>query len=507
MEAIAQTSYGKVRGTTRDGVTAFLGIPYAAPPFGADRFRAPRPPEPWGGVRDAAEYGPTAPKPGYPPPFDKLLPDPAIPGEDCLNLNVWTPFFAGGTGGSSPLNDQTPDPGGPGLPVMVWIHGGAFRNGSGAVPLYSGRNFARDGAVCVTINYRLGVEGFANLPGAPLNRGLLDQIAALEWVRDNIAGFGGDPDRVTVFGESAGAMSVATLLSLDLGLFRRAVAQSGAGTIAQDPSDALLVTREMAARLGVEPTAEAFAALDPAAILPVQAAVAAEVAALPDPGRWGRTTAAGGMSLTPILDGELLTRRPEDAIADGAGRDVDLLIGYTSEEFRFFLMPTGLARDLTDELVGAVTTGMGVPPELPASYRAHHPDQTPGELMATIITDHLFRVPAHRAAAGHAASGGTGGTWMYEFAWRSPEHDLGACHALELGFVFDTLGEGTEGLAGPKPPQALADRMHRAWTDFAAHGDPGWRRFDPSVRAVQVFDDPADEVVEDPHAEDRRLWG
>ncbi|TDC63785.1 carboxylesterase/lipase family protein [Actinomadura sp. GC306] len=473
MEAIVQTSYGKVRGIARDGVAAFLGIPYAAPPFGPNRFQAPRPPEPWDDVRDAVEYGPTAPKPGYPKPYDTLLPDPQIPGEDCLNLNVWTP-----------------DPGGSGLPVMVWIHGGAFRNGSGAVPVYSGHTFARDGVVCVTVNYRLGVEGFANLPGAPLNRGLLDQIAALEWVRDNIAGFGGDPGRVTVFGESAGAMSVTTLLSLDLGLFRRAIAQSGAGSIAQDPADAMLVTKEMAARLGVEPTAEAFAALDPAAIIPVQSAVAAEVSALPDPGRWGATTAAGGMSLTPVLDGELLARRPEDAIAAGAGRDVDLLIGYTSEEFRLFLMPTGLAGGLTGELVGAVATAMGVPPELPAAYRDRHPDQTPGELLATIITDHLFRVPAHRAAAGHAASGGTGGTWMYEFAWRSPMHDLGACHALELGFVFDNL----------------ADRMHRAWTDFAAHGDPGWRRFDPSARAVNVFDGPADEVVEDPRGGDRRLW-
>ncbi|XRQ04411.1 carboxylesterase/lipase family protein [Actinomadura welshii] len=489
MEAIVQTSYGKVRGTERDGVTAFLGIPYAAPPFGPDRFRAPRPPEPWDDVRDATDYGATAPKPGYPKPFDGMLPDPEIPGEDCLNLNVWTP-----------------DPGGSGLPVMVWIHGGAFRNGSGAVAIYNGHNFARDGVVCVTINYRLGVEGFANLPGAPLNRGLLDQIAALEWVRDNIAGFGGDPGRVTIFGESAGGMSVTTLLSLDLGLFHRAIAQSGAGSIAQDPDDAMLVTKEMAARLGVEPTAEAFAALDPAAILPVQSAVAAEVAALPDPGRWGATTAAGAMSLTPILDGELIARRPEDAIAGGAGRDVDLLIGYTSEEFRFFLMPTGLAAGLTDELVGAATVGMGVPPALPAAYRERHPDQTAGELMATIITDHLFRVPAHRAAAGHAGSGGTGATWMYEFAWRSPIHDLGACHALELGFVFDNLAKGSEGLAGPNPPQALADRMHRAWVDFAAHGDPGWRRFDPSARAVRVFDGPADEVVDDPRGGDRRLW-
>ncbi|MFD0541057.1 carboxylesterase/lipase family protein [Actinomadura luteofluorescens] len=490
MVAVVQTSYGKVRGLAQDGVTAFLGIPYAAPPFGANRFQAPRPPEPWGGVRDAVEYGPTAPKPGYPKVFAALLPDPEIPGDDCLNLNVWTP--------------RLPDGAGPGLPVMVWIHGGAFRNGSGAVPIYSGRNFARDGVVCVTINYRLGVEGFAHLPGALPNRGLLDQIAALEWVRDNIAAFGGDPARVTVFGESAGAMSVTTLLSLDLGLFHRAVAQSGAGSIAQDPADALLVTKEMAARLGVEPTAEAFAALDPAAVIPVQNAVAAEVAALPDPGRWGATTAAGGMALTPVLDGELIRRRPEDAIA--ARRRTGRGPAHRLHHRGVPALPDAHRdrRRLNDELVGAVAAGMGVPPGLPAAYRAHHPDMASGELLAAIITDSLFRVPAHRAAAGHADSGGR--TWMYEFAWRSPNHDLGACHALELGFVFDNLTAETEGLAGPNPPQALADRMHRAWTRFAVDGDPGWEPFTPPSRAVMVFDAPADEIVRDPNSRDRKLW-
>ncbi|TDB86192.1 carboxylesterase/lipase family protein [Actinomadura sp. KC216] len=482
---VVQTAYGKVRGTARDGVTAFLGIPYAAPPFGPNRFRAPRPPEPWDGIRDAVEHGPTAPKPGYVHPYTLLLDDPVVPGDGCLNLNVWTP-------------------GGSGLPVMVWIHGGAFRNGSGALPVYDGRNFARDGVVCVTINYRLGVEGFAGLPGAPANRGLLDQIAALEWVQANIAAFGGDPGRVTVFGESAGAMSVTTLLSLDLGLFGRAIAQSGAGAVAQDPDDALLVTREMAARLGVEPTAEGFAALDPAAIIPVQSEVATEVAALPDPARWGATTAACAMSLTPILDGELLRRRPEDAIAGGAGRDVDLLIGCTSEEFRFFLMPSGLAAQVTEELIGLVAAGMGLPPGVPAAYRDRRPELAPGELMAAILTDGMFRVPADRAAAGHAASGGR--TWMYEFAWRSPTFDVGACHALELGFVFDNLTGAPGSLAGSNPPQELADRMHRAWVDFAVRGDPGWARYEPSTRAVQVFDGPGDRVVLDPLGDDRKLW-
>ncbi|MEU5882002.1 carboxylesterase family protein [Spirillospora sp. NPDC047279] len=483
METVVQTSYGKVRGTVEDGIAAFLGIPYAAPPFGANRFRPPVPPEPWDGVRDATAYGSTAPKPGYPRPYDTLLPDPDVPGDDCLNLNVWTPD----TGAR--------------LPVMVWIHGGAFRNGSGSVDVYNGRNFARDGVVCVTINYRLGVEGFANLPGAPLNRGLRDQIAALEWVRDNIAAFGGDPGRVTAFGESAGAMSVTTLLSLDLGLFHRAIAQSGAGSIAQAPEDALLVTKEMASRLGVEPTAEGFAALDPAAIIPVQAAVAAEVSALPDPGRWGRTTAASAMSLTPVLDGDLYTRRAEDAIADGAGRDVDLLLGYTAEEFRLFLMPNGLAAALTPDLVSIVATGFGIDAAITSAYRDAHPDLSAGEVLALLITDSFFRLPANRIAETHPS------TWMYEFAWCSPNLELGACHALELGFVFDNLrSPDVLGMAGENPPQALADAMHKAWVDFAVHGDPGWPRFDTASRPVKVFDGTTNDVAHDPRGDDRKAW-
>jgi para-nitrobenzyl esterase len=501
METVVQTRYGKVRGAGRDGVAAFLGVPYAAPPFGPDRFGLPRPPEPWDGVRDALEFGPTAPKPGYPKPYDMLLPDPVIPGEDCLNLNIWTPL-PGGAGGSSPLNDKTPLPGGEGLPVMVWIHGGAFRNGSGAVSVYNGATFARDGVVCVSVNYRLGVEGFAYLPGAPANRGLRDQIAALEWVRDNIAAFGGDPGRVTVFGESAGAMSVCTLLSLDLGLFHRAIAQSGAGAIAQTADDALLVTKEIAARLGVEPTAEGFAALDPAEILPAQAAVSAEVTTLPDPARWGASTVASGMALVPVLDGDLYPRRAEDAVAAGAGADVDLLIGYTAEEFRLFLMPTGVAAALTHEVVGAVAAGMGASPPVVAAYREGHPELSAGELLAALITDNVFRVPANRLAEKH---GGT--SWMYEFAWRSPNHDLGACHALELAFVFDNLGiEGTGEMSGPNPPQELADAMHRAWVDFAVHGDPGWDRFDAGTRHVKVFDAVKNPVVQDPRSADRTAW-
>ncbi len=235
MPSTVSTSYGTLRGQVRDGVTSFLGIPYAASPTGSLRFRAPVPPEPWSGVREAVAYGATPPKPDYPPPFDTLFAEPNIAGDDWLNLNVWTP-----------------DPGASGLPVMVWIHGGAFANGNSAIPLYDGHAFARDGLVLVSINYRLGVDGFALLPDSPANRGLLDQIAALEWVRSNISAFGGDPANVTIFGESAGGMSVTTLLAMPgaAGLFSKAIAQSGAAQAAAAPADAALVTTELGKALG-----------------------------------------------------------------------------------------------------------------------------------------------------------------------------------------------------------------------------------------------------------------
>ncbi|MFF7638234.1 carboxylesterase/lipase family protein [Kitasatospora sp. NPDC008050] len=491
MQAIVRTAHGQVRGRARDGVAVFLGMPYAAAPFGANRFAAPQPVRPWDGVRDAFAFGATPPKPPYPKPIDELLPDPRVAGEECLNLNVWTP-----------------DPGGPGLPVMVWIHGGAFIAGAASEPVYDGAAFARDGVVLVTVEYRLGVEGFAQLPGAPGNRGLLDQIAALRWVQENIASFGGDPGNVTLFGQSAGGSSVATLLALDLartdGLFHRAIAQSGAATLVHSAEDARLVTRELAARLGIEATRDAFAAVDPQRVIHAQEAAAAEAGLPPDPARWGRTTAATGTLITPVIDGELITRHPLDSLAAGAGADVDLLTGCTSEEMRLFLVPTGMAAKATETLAAHLLTGFGIDPALLTAYRDADPRLTLGDALCAVVTDGFYRLPVIRQAEQHAATSRRP-THLYEFAWRSPVADVGACHALELPFVFDTLGTGFP-LAGPNLPQPLADTMHRAWVDFATHGDPGWPPFDPATRLVKVFDGADNRIATDPHGVTRRLW-
>jgi para-nitrobenzyl esterase len=487
------TTSGTVRGSTHDGVHAFLGIPYAAPPFGPRRFAAPAPPERWDGVRDATAYGPTAPKPPYAPPYDVLLPEPQIPGEDCLNLNVWTP-----------------DPGASGLPVFVWVHGGAFVNGSGAVPTYSGVPFARDGVVCVTINYRLGVDGFLHFADdGPANRGLLDQVAALRWVQENIAAFGGDPARVTVGGESAGGMSVACLLAMPAaeGLFARAVLQSGAGHHALTPGTATRIGGYLAERLARAPERSALAGVPLPELIAAQQGLATEVALLPDPGRFGEV-AANLMAFEPVIDGEVLPDLPIRRIAAGASGDVDVLVGANSEEQRLFLVPNGVVDMVSDELLRMAVAGYGLPVDRALEvYGGARPGATPGELLADVATDWFFRLPAIRLAEA-AAAGGGGGTWMYEFSWRSPQFGgrLGACHALELGFTFDTLATEAHGaLMGPAAPQQLADAMHAAWVRFVTDGDPGWARYDAGSRQVQEFGEQVRPVA-DPRGEQRALW-
>ncbi|HUA29927.1 MAG TPA: carboxylesterase/lipase family protein [Streptosporangiaceae bacterium] len=483
------TRSGAVRGQVRDGVASFLGIPYAASPTGPLRFRAPAPPENWDGVREAAALGATPPKPDYASPFDELLPEPNIPGDDWLNLNVWTP-----------------DPGAASLPVMVWIHGGGFSNGNSALPIYDGHPFARDGVVLVTINYRLGVDGFALLPGAPANRGLLDQIAALEWVRDNIAAFGGDPGNVTVFGESAGAMSVTTLLAMPgaQGLFARAITQSGSVQSVADPADAALVTKELGLALGREPDAASLAVVGLPELIKAQAEVRDALASQPDPARFGATIVASALPFIPVVDGDLLPARPLDAIAAGAGSDVTLLTGTNTEEFRLFLVPTGLAGLLDEPGLAGVLTILGVGQPAADLYRANRPAAAPGDVLCAVLTDRYFRIPALSVA--RARRGAAAPTYLYEFAWPSPVGGLGACHSLEIPFVFDNLlAEGAEPAIGPEPPAALAERMHAAWISFARDGNPGWPAFDDSY-PVMVFNTTGGGLHKDPRGDERTIW-
>ncbi|WP_405486154.1 carboxylesterase/lipase family protein [Streptomyces sp. NBC_00096] len=442
-----RTEYGVVEGRTGPGGTAvFRGVPYAAPPVGARRFAAPGPPGAWDGVRDAGAYGPTAPKVPYPEAFAALLPDPEIPGDDCLNLNVWTP---------------RPRPGAR-LPVMVWIHGGALTRGSSAVPVYDGSAFARDGVVLVSVNYRLGVLGYGLFPDAPANRGLLDQIAALTWVRENIAAFGGDPGRVTVFGESAGAISTGALLAAPraAGLFHRAVLQSGAPeALPRDRVRAMV--RRMASLLKVPATAEAFTGVALPDLLAAQATVLRRSSPL-----------VGGPACGLVTDPDTL---PQDPLEAAAATDVPLLLGWTAEEHRLWLAPTGAVR-LLDRLgplsvaLGRIRSGKDR--AAVRALRAERPGAGPADLLGHLLTDRLLRDPLRALAT---AAGRTEPAFVYEFAWPSGVAGLGSCHALELGFVFDTLDvPEASWLAGPGAPQELAAEMHTAWVRFAVEGDPGW---------------------------------
>jgi para-nitrobenzyl esterase len=471
------TEHGPVRGMATAGVLAFLGIPYAAPPVGELRFCPPAPPRARAEPRDCTAHGPTAPQPRAEGPVSELLPHVYLAGDDYLNLNVWTADVQGSR------------------PVMVFIHGGAFTSGSNSIPTYDGARFARDGVVLVTINYRLGADGFLWFGEGTPNLGLLDQIAALEWVPDNISAFGGDPDNVTVFGESAGAMSVCTLLAMPAasGLFRRAIAQSGAASCVLSAPTAGRLGRSLCELLGVEASREAVAAVPLADLLSAQVQLALDVAGEADPLRWGEDAARNIMPFEPVVDGRVLPLAPEAAVAAGASANVDLLIGTNADEGNLFFVPTGTTVQADEAVLARVAQARCYPPSVVSAYRAARPAATPGELVSALMTGEFYRAPALELALAHP------GTYVYEFAWKSPAFDgrMGACHALELPFVFDTLDDpGYAAVLGENPPQSVADAVHRAWIAFATTGDPGWPRYDALNGTAMRFDTVSAQVTD-----------
>ncbi len=491
MDTVIATNLGKLRGYASNGVIAFKGVRYAAPPFGANRQRPPQLVERWDGVRDAFTFGPKSPQVSYPPGIAEALSELVGAGEDCLTLNVWTP-----------------DLGAVGHPVMVWIPGGMFEfHATGATAFYDGSRFARDGVVCVTINYRVGAEGFLYLDDGVANLGLLDQIAALEWVHENIAVFGGDPGKVTIFGESAGAMSVATLLSMPRakGLFHRAIVESGTAHNVNSAETATRIGRRLAEKLGVPPTRKAIAATSPERVLQAQAQLRDDLLAHPDPAFWGEV-ALSYLPWAPTVEGKTLPGRPIDHILAGAAADVDLLVGSNREETRLFFLSDGSLDRITDDAVVAITSAYGLPIEALNGYRTAHPEASAGDLFSAIQTDWYWRIPAVRLADAHVTNA-RAATYMYEFAWRSPQLGgrLGAAHGVEIPFVFDTLGLGTNPMLGQDPPQSLANAMHAAWVAFATSGDCGWPRYDLVRRQTMRFDT-ASGVVDGPMAVELALW-
>jgi para-nitrobenzyl esterase len=454
-------------------------------------MRPPQPVQPWEGSRDATAFGPTVPKGDYPPQYRTLFPEVVISGDDCLNLNVWTP-----------------DPGAAGLPVLVWVHGGSFMNGSGSVGAYDGAAFARDGVVFVSINYRLAAEGFLFLGDGTANLGLLDQLAALHWVQRNIAAFGGDPARVTVAGQSAGAMSVTTLLSMPLaeGLFTRAIAQSGAGAHTLASQDARRVGGYLADALGVPPDRESIKAVPLDKLVRAASDLVASVQTSPDPARWGKLTLSL-LPFAPVIDGQVVPAPPVEAMAAGRGSGVPLLIGSTLDEARLFLVAPGIIDFVDEPGLAAAAGAYGLAGNGLAAYRANRPGGSPGDILAAVITDWFFRVPAIRVAEARGASAAAR-TWMYRFDWPEPKanHGLGACHAAEIPYVFGTSARAdVRPLIGDSPSQAVADRAHRVWVDFITRGEPGWAPYGTASRTTGLLTEKLS-PVDDPAGDERALW-
>jgi para-nitrobenzyl esterase len=484
-EPVVRTGAGLVRGRrTPGGVPVFRGIPFARPPVGDLRFAAPRPTQPWDGVRDAAAFGP-------PPPQSALAvtPMPPLPPgtdpDDWLTVNVFSP-----------------DLGAAGLPVMMWIYGGAYRSGSSGLPGYDGSLLAGQDVVVVTFNHRVGVEGYAHLPGVPANRGLLDQVAALRWVRENIAAFGGDPDRVTVFGESAGAGAVAALMVMPTaaGLFRGAIAQSVPGTFFT-PALAADVTAAIAAEAGLPATAEAFATAEPARL----AAASDAVRPGDHAGRWG-PVALTPTPFSPVVDGDVLPAAPWPAVAAGAARSVDLIAGHNRDEYRLFTDMFGIRGKVTAETASHALRDLAPAAGLEAAYRAAYPDADPETLYELVHSDWLFRMPSLHLAQAHAAAGGR--TFLYEVTYPAAVGGLGACHAIDVPLVFGAHGELAQLLFGPEPPASamtLGKLMRSQWAAFAADGDPGWPPYAPGGRMTRIFGDPPD-VARYPEEASLHIW-
>ncbi len=495
-DLIVETRYGKVQGYQQGAISVWKGIPFAQPPTGKLRFRAPQPPEPWTDLRQTTTFSPMAPQvPAMGASMVGALgaeraADQRPMSEDCLYLNIW-----------SPGADQEK------RPVMVYIHGGAFTLGSASDPWYDGTSFAANhNLVVVSLNYLLGILGFVSLQdlvgaeaGYTANCALLDQIAALEWVHENITAFGGDPDQVTVMGESAGAMSIGALLGMPAahGLFRRAILQSGAAGDLPTRPQAAQVARALLARLGLETSQ--LAAL---AEVPVEALLKIQ----PELGR----EFGGVRAYSPVIDGETLPQHPLAMIAQGSAAQVAILAGTNRDEWRLFAMLSGgpqVDAELLTQLFGEKAE------QVLAAYTQARADQSEELAWVDLMSDLVFRVPAIRLAEGQVRQGAP--VWMYRFDWESPAFGgvLGAAHAMDIPFVWNTLDAPLSRMfTGDSPDrQELADLMHAAWASFIRSGTPAaallpaWPTYDLERRTTMIWSsDP--HVVDDPQGQVRALW-
>ncbi|MFF5995716.1 carboxylesterase/lipase family protein [Lysinibacillus sp. KU-BSD001] len=485
-ETLVQTSFGQVIGENVDGIAVWKGIPYAKAPIGKLRFSPPQSPDAWEGVYEATQFGPSAIQPEREMMrfLDAHVEEDEM-SEDCLYLNIWSP-------GADNKKRA----------VMVWIHGGAFMNGSGNSKSYNGASFAaHHDVVVVTINYRLGVFGFLHLGSIDNeqfagtgNCGILDQIAALKWVKENIEAFGGDPNNITVFGESAGAMSIGILLAIPSasGLFQKAILQSGAARNVLPSVVATQVCTDILAKLGIDK--EHLSRLEE-----VSTAELLEASRHVSP-----------MLLGPVIDGVVIQEPPELSIVNGASKHIDLLIGTTKDEYCLFTYVDAPLDGLDEEGIDLYLKKMLTHKWDQIKLNLQH-ETLNKALVEKVLTFDIFTAPAIWLAEQQARQGAS--VWMYRFDWESPvlDGELKACHALEIPFVWHQLNKSTEFLLGNAPDYALAHHMHKAWATFAKEGDPNieelptWPAYHVKNRETMLFDVNC-QTVQNPDKQYRLIW-
>ncbi|PMH43293.1 carboxylesterase [Vibrio sp. 10N.286.49.B3] len=476
-------SLGKVVGTTQDSVTAFYDIPYAKNPFTSElRFKAPQTYGKWDNTLDATNIGLPVPQPSRGRNVELV----GAPGD--LTLNIWIPENS-----SAAIEKR---------PVMAWIPGGAFIREDAGEEVYNGTSFAQNDVIVVTINYRVGVDGFMHFKNAPDNRGILDQIMALEWIQDHIAEFGGDPDNVTLFGQSAGAESIAILLGTEKadGLFHRAIMQSPPME-SLTKQEAERITLNFAQQLGVAATTDGIASVPFPELVSTVIDMGKTIQNRDD---WGMIS-WGGTAFLPVVDNNIITGSPMKNLANHASK-VPVIVGSTDQEARLYQVPSGAIDRVTKEQTDLFLKDLSLNGNPLAAYNQQNKEASIGDIFVNIQSDYTFRMPAVHIAE-HLLNNGNE-VWHFNFSWFSPAFGgrLGAAHFVDVPFVFNTIkSDEAKGFVGTEPPQSLADTMHNEWIQFAKFGTVSWTPYTLDTRPTMQFNN-LSEQINDPGKATRKLW-